>query len=146
VLISLWRIRHAWHKNLVNKCSDIEKRSALAKRLGDIISSICRGNGDVELFLKFLQDLIDCNGFVDYFKAQWIPRLGEFISCTCICIIFYFSISGFYFTCQESSVIIPPPPSHTHTHAPTHPPTPIHRIVFSYYSIMFLDCCLIGYC
>jgi hypothetical protein len=22
VLISLWRIRHAWHKNLVNKCSD----------------------------------------------------------------------------------------------------------------------------
>jgi hypothetical protein len=140
VLISLWRIRHAWHKNLVNKCSDIEKRSALAKRLGDIISSICRGNGDVELFLKFLQDLIDCNGFVDYFKAQWIPRLGEFISCTCICIIFYFSISGFYFTCQESSVIIPPPPlTHTHTHPPTHP-HPYTEL----FSVIILLCSLIA--
>jgi hypothetical protein len=121
VLISLWRIRHAWHKNLVSKCSDIEKCSSLAKRLGDIISSICRGNGDVELFLKFLQDFIDCAVFVDYFKAQWIPRLGEL-----------------YFSRVFSYYRLYPPPPHTHT--------PIHRIVFSYYSIRFLDCCLISYC
>ncbi|XP_062189637.1 uncharacterized protein LOC133892717 isoform X1 [Phragmites australis] len=76
VLISLWRIRHAWHKNLVTKCSDIEKRSAMAKRLGDVISSICRGNGHVELFEAFLQDFVDCSGFLDYFKALWSPRLG----------------------------------------------------------------------
>ncbi|CAD6226395.1 unnamed protein product [Miscanthus lutarioriparius] len=80
VLISLWRIRHAWHKNLVNKCSDIEKRSAMAKRLGDAISSICRGNGDVELFEGFLQDFIDCAGFLDYFEARWLPRLGAWIT------------------------------------------------------------------
>ncbi|RCV09907.1 hypothetical protein SETIT_2G067700v2 [Setaria italica] len=75
VLISLWRIRHAWHKNLVNKCSDNEKRSAMAKFLGDAISSICRGSGDVELFEAFLQDFVDCSGFLDYFKALWFPRL-----------------------------------------------------------------------
>ncbi|CAL5066662.1 unnamed protein product [Urochloa decumbens] len=76
VLISLWRIRHAWHKNLVSKCSDIEKRSAMAKFLGDAISSICRGSGDVELFEAFLQDFVDCARFLDYFKALWSPRLG----------------------------------------------------------------------
>ncbi|CAN6180718.1 unnamed protein product [Urochloa humidicola] len=76
VLISLWRIRHAWHKKLVSKCSDIEKRSAMAKFLGDAISSICRGSGDVELFEAFLQDFVDCAQFLDYFKALWFPRLG----------------------------------------------------------------------
>ncbi|CAO2167533.1 unnamed protein product [Urochloa humidicola] len=76
VLISLWRLRHAWHKNLVSKCSDIEKRSAMAKFLGDAISSICRGSGDVELFEAFLQDFVDCAQFLDYFKALWFPRLG----------------------------------------------------------------------
>ncbi|CAN6213393.1 unnamed protein product [Urochloa humidicola] len=50
ILISLWRVRHAWHKKLVSKCSDIEKRSAMARFLGDAISN--------------------------YFKALWVPRLG----------------------------------------------------------------------
>uniref|UniRef100_A0A0A9E773 SWIM-type domain-containing protein n=1 Tax=Arundo donax TaxID=35708 RepID=A0A0A9E773_ARUDO len=76
VLISLWRLRHAWHKNLVNKCSDIEKRSGMAKRLGDVISEICRGNGDVDLFEAFMQDFVDCAGFLDYFKALWSPIIG----------------------------------------------------------------------
>ncbi|KAF8677907.1 hypothetical protein HU200_046392 [Digitaria exilis] len=75
VLISLWRIRHAWHKNLISKCSDVGKRSAMAKFLGDAISSICRGSGDLELFEAFLQDFVDCAGFLDYFKALWFPRL-----------------------------------------------------------------------
>jgi hypothetical protein len=52
VLISLWRIRHAWHKSLVNKCSDIEKRSAMAKRLGDAMSIICRGSMAVAVSVK----------------------------------------------------------------------------------------------
>lgn len=76
VLITLWRVRHAWHKNLMNKCSDFEKRSMLAKRLGEVISSICGGNGDMELFQAFLEDFVDCSGFLDYFKAIWFPRLG----------------------------------------------------------------------
>ncbi|PWZ41793.1 hypothetical protein Zm00014a_008110 [Zea mays] len=72
--------RHAWHKNLVNKCSDIEKRSAMAKRLGDAMSIICRGSGDVELFEAFLQDFVDCAGFLDYFKAIWLPRFRAWIT------------------------------------------------------------------
>lgn len=87
VLISLWRIRHAWHNNLMNKCSDIEKRSMMAKRLGEVISSICRGNGDMELFEAFLEDFVDCSGFLDYFKALWFPRLGW--SMSLFCILFY---------------------------------------------------------
>ncbi|KAL6844363.1 hypothetical protein ACP4OV_026036 [Aristida adscensionis] len=77
VLFSFWRIRHAWHKNLILKCSDIEKRAEMAKRLGDIISSICRGHGDIDLFQAFQQDFVDCAGFLDYFKALWLPRLGS---------------------------------------------------------------------
>ncbi|KAG8081135.1 hypothetical protein GUJ93_ZPchr0007g6371 [Zizania palustris] len=76
VLISLWRIRHAWHKNLMNKCPDIEKRPVMAKRLGEVICNICRGNGGMELFVAFLEDFIGCAGFLDYFRALWFPRLG----------------------------------------------------------------------
>ncbi|XP_044970431.1 uncharacterized protein LOC123430642 [Hordeum vulgare subsp. vulgare] len=79
VLISLWRVCHAWHKKLMNKCSDFERRSMMSKRLGEAISSI-RGNGDIELFQAFLEDFIDCSGFVDYFKALWFPRLGAWTS------------------------------------------------------------------
>ncbi|CAN6220862.1 unnamed protein product [Urochloa humidicola] len=48
----------------------------MAKFLGDAISSICRGSGDVKLFEAFLQDFVDCARFLDYFKALWFPRLG----------------------------------------------------------------------
>uniref|UniRef100_A0A0D9VYW7 SWIM-type domain-containing protein n=2 Tax=Leersia perrieri TaxID=77586 RepID=A0A0D9VYW7_9ORYZ len=62
VLISPWRIRHAWHKNLMNKCPDNEKRPMMAKRLGEVICNICRGNGGMELFEGFLEDFVDCAG------------------------------------------------------------------------------------
>jgi hypothetical protein len=48
----------------------------MAKRLGNVISSICRGNGGMELFEAFLEDFVDCFSFLDYFKALWFPRLG----------------------------------------------------------------------
>uniref|UniRef100_A0ACD5XJC1 Uncharacterized protein n=1 Tax=Avena sativa TaxID=4498 RepID=A0ACD5XJC1_AVESA len=76
VLITIWRIRHAWHKNLMSKCSDLEKRSVMAKRLGNVLSNICGGNGGTELFEAFLEDFVDCFDFLDYFKALWLPRLG----------------------------------------------------------------------
>lgn len=84
VLISPWRIRHAWHKNLMKKCPDIEKRSMMAKRLGELICNICRGNGGMELFEAFLEDFVDCAGFLDYFRALWFPRLGWSMSLSCI--------------------------------------------------------------
>jgi hypothetical protein len=40
------------------------------------MSSIYGGNGGMELFEAFLEDFVDCSGFLDYFKALWFPRLG----------------------------------------------------------------------
>lgn len=65
----------------------------MAKFLGDAISSICRGSGDLELFEAFLQDFVDCAGFLDYFKALWFPRLGQLH--TFLVLFLYFSISEF---------------------------------------------------
>ncbi|KAL3845025.1 hypothetical protein ACJIZ3_002428 [Penstemon smallii] len=58
VLICFWRVRHAWHKNLMKKCSEIETCSELAKRLGQAISF---------------------EEFMDYFKATWYPRLDTWV-------------------------------------------------------------------
>lgn len=76
VLISSWRLRHAWHKNLVKKCSETSLRVEIFKRLGKAVNDICRRHGDVDLFEDFMQDFIDASDFIDYFKAVWYPRLG----------------------------------------------------------------------
>jgi hypothetical protein len=60
----------------MNKCSDFEKHSMMDKRLGNVMSSIYGGNGGMELFEAFLEDFVDCSGFLDYFKALWFPKLG----------------------------------------------------------------------
>uniref|UniRef100_A0A0D3GNT6 SWIM-type domain-containing protein n=2 Tax=Oryza barthii TaxID=65489 RepID=A0A0D3GNT6_9ORYZ len=39
-----------------------------------------RGNGGMELFEAFLEDFVDCAGFLDYFRALWFPRLGSWIT------------------------------------------------------------------
>ena len=77
VLISFWRVRHAWHKKLVEKCTEIETRADISRRLGEIVTSICRGNGDVDSFEAFMEDFVDCSDFLDYFKAIWCPRIGQ---------------------------------------------------------------------
>lgn len=76
VLISFWRIRHAWHKNLMEKCSQTEMRVEMSRRLGEAVSNISRGNGDMDLFETFMEDYVDCSDFLDYFKAIWFPRIG----------------------------------------------------------------------
>ncbi|KAF6147702.1 hypothetical protein GIB67_003033 [Kingdonia uniflora] len=76
VLICFWRVRHAWFKNLVEKCSDIEMRSELSSRLGRAIYSICKGDGNVDLFEDFMEDFLDYSSFMDYFRAVWYPRIG----------------------------------------------------------------------
>ncbi|KAL5726857.1 hypothetical protein ACHQM5_000105 [Ranunculus cassubicifolius] len=80
VLISFWRVRHAWHKNLVTKCMDIEMRSEMLGRLGKAVYNICEGNGDVALFENFMEDFVDCPDFVDYFRAVWFPRIGMWVA------------------------------------------------------------------
>lgn len=76
VLISFWRPRHAWHKNLLEKCSETEMCVEISRRLGEIVSNICRGDGDVDFFHAFMEDFVDCSDFLDYFKSIWYPRIG----------------------------------------------------------------------
>ncbi|KAF9608541.1 hypothetical protein IFM89_009907 [Coptis chinensis] len=76
VLICFWRVRRAWHKNLVEKCLETEMRSEMFGRLGQAITSICKGNAGLDLFENFMDDFIDCSDFVEYFRAVWFPRIG----------------------------------------------------------------------
>ncbi|PIA58558.1 hypothetical protein AQUCO_00500465v1 [Aquilegia coerulea] len=76
VLISFWRVRHAWHKNIMEKCLEVDMRSEMLGRLGKAIYSICKGKGNVDLFESFMEDFIDCSDFMDYFRAIWFPRIG----------------------------------------------------------------------
>ncbi|KAK8487866.1 hypothetical protein V6N13_045991 [Hibiscus sabdariffa] len=80
VLISFWRVRHAWHKNLVKRCAETEMHVEISRRLGLAIDDICRGCGNVDLFEKFVEDFVDCLDFMDYFKAVWYPRIGAWVS------------------------------------------------------------------
>ncbi|CAN4127651.1 unnamed protein product [Withania somnifera] len=76
VLICFWRVRHAWHKNLINKCSELDTCAVIAKRLGQAVHRICKGDGTTELFEQFMEECVDAADFLDYFKAIWYPRLG----------------------------------------------------------------------
>lgn len=76
VLICFWRVRHAWHKNLVKKCSETEMRVEISRRLEQAVNNICRGKGTVDLFEDLLEDFVDESEFMDYFKAIWYPRIG----------------------------------------------------------------------
>lgn len=76
MLISMWRVRHAWHKALMERCSQNEMRIQISKRLGQVVSEICTGQGNVTLFDDFMKDYVDNSEFVEYFKAVWYPRIG----------------------------------------------------------------------
>ncbi|WCJ40347.1 zinc ion binding [Euphorbia peplus] len=76
VLVSFWRVRHAWRKNLVKRCSDTETRVQILRRLGEVVDGICRGQGNVDEFEVFMEDYVDSSDFMDYFKAVWYPKLG----------------------------------------------------------------------
>ncbi|KAI9176824.1 hypothetical protein LWI28_007602 [Acer negundo] len=76
VLVSFWRVRHAWHKNIVKKCSETEMRAEMLSQLGQAVDDICKGHGTVDLFEDCMEDFVDGSEFMDYFKAVWYPRIG----------------------------------------------------------------------
>ncbi|GFQ03851.1 hypothetical protein PHJA_002528900 [Phtheirospermum japonicum] len=76
VLICFWRVRHAWHKNLMRRCSDSEMRAKIAKKLGEAVNKICKGAGTANVFEDFMVESVDAAEFMDYFKAIWYPRIG----------------------------------------------------------------------
>ncbi|KAK4338211.1 hypothetical protein RND71_042698 [Anisodus tanguticus] len=80
VLICFWRVRHAWHKNLIKNCSELETCAAIAKKLGQAVHHICKGDGTADLFEECMEDFVDAAYFLDYFKATWYPRLGLWTS------------------------------------------------------------------
>ncbi|XP_020101546.1 uncharacterized protein LOC109719351 isoform X2 [Ananas comosus] len=80
ILISFWRVRHLWHKNLIEKCSELDVCAAMARQLGGAVSNICRGSGNLDSFKSFLEEFVDWPDFLDYFTAVWIPRIGAWIT------------------------------------------------------------------
>ncbi|XP_020588249.1 uncharacterized protein LOC110030047 isoform X2 [Phalaenopsis equestris] len=80
ILISFWRVRHSWHKNLMNKCSDTGMQVEVSRRLGEIVSNICRGFASLDAFHDFIEDFVDCLDFLDYFKGVWFSKLGAWIN------------------------------------------------------------------
>lgn len=80
VLLSFWRVRHAWHKNIMKKCVEIEKQAKILRQLAQAVDRLCRGSGTVDLFEQLIKDQVDSPDFIDYFKATWSPRLGLFLS------------------------------------------------------------------
>lgn len=80
VLISFWRVRHLWHKNLIEKCSELDVCAAMARQLGGAVSNISRGSGNLDSFKSFLEEFVDWPDFLDYFTAVWIPRIGLSLS------------------------------------------------------------------
>ncbi|KAJ8748744.1 hypothetical protein K2173_011298 [Erythroxylum novogranatense] len=80
VLISFWRVRHLWHKNLVKRCPEIEMRAQMSNRLALAFDDICTRQGSVNLFEAFVEDFVDSFDFVDYFKAIWHPRIGSWVT------------------------------------------------------------------
>lgn len=80
VLVSFWRVRHAWHKNLVKRCSEIGMRAEIFRCLGVAVDDICKGHGTIALFENCMEDFMDGSDFMDYFKAVWYPRIGAWIT------------------------------------------------------------------
>lgn len=76
VMICFWRVRHAWHKNLMKRCSDMGMRAEMLKTLGQAVNKICKGTDTDDAFKGFMEDSVAAEEFMDYFKATWYPRIG----------------------------------------------------------------------
>ncbi|KAL7156748.1 hypothetical protein ABFS83_02G029700 [Erythranthe nasuta] len=76
ILICFWHVRHAWHKNLMKRCSEMETRAEIAKKLGQAVNKVCKGPGSASALEDFTEDAVDAAEFMDYFKAIWYPKLG----------------------------------------------------------------------
>ncbi|KMT13779.1 hypothetical protein BVRB_4g081540 [Beta vulgaris subsp. vulgaris] len=80
VLFSLWRVRRAWLRNIVKKCSELEVQRKIFKHLGDVVSSIWKGLDSAVAIEKFMQDFSDQTAFMQYFKDCWLPKIEMWLS------------------------------------------------------------------
>eukprot|EP01018_Ginkgo_biloba_P021358 Gb_34654 [translate_table: standard] len=80
ILLCLWRIRRAWLKNITKKCSNIEVRREMFKRLGHIMYSTWSGADSVDAMSEFMQDFVDQSAFLKYFKSRWVPKIEMWLA------------------------------------------------------------------
>ncbi|XP_057515896.1 uncharacterized protein LOC130797335 [Amaranthus tricolor] len=80
VLFTFWRVRRAWLKNIVKKCSDMEVQREIFKRLGDVISNVWNRLDSAAAIEKFMQDFIAQTAFMQYFKVFWLPKIEMWLS------------------------------------------------------------------
>lgn len=64
-LLCLWRVRRAWLKNITKKCSNVEVRREMFKRLGHIMYSPWTGIDSVDAISEFVQDFVDQSVFLN---------------------------------------------------------------------------------
>ncbi|KAH9324532.1 hypothetical protein KI387_004710, partial [Taxus chinensis] len=80
IFLCVWRVRRAWLKNITNKCSNIEVRREMFKRLGHIMYSTWTGVDSVDAISEFVQDFIDQSAFLKYFKSRWVPKIEMWLA------------------------------------------------------------------
>jgi hypothetical protein len=77
-LFSFWRLRHAWHKNIIKRCRETKTRVEISRHLGQAVDKISRRQGTATLFDSFVEDFVGSPEFVEYFRSVWSPRIGYF--------------------------------------------------------------------
>lgn len=60
-------------------CSDKETCAEISKKLGQAVNNICSGTDTPNAFKDFMEGFVDAEEFMDYFKATWYPRIGDFL-------------------------------------------------------------------
>lgn len=55
----------------------METRAEMSKKLGQAVHKICKGTDSANAFEDFMEDSVEAEEFMDYFKATWYPRMGN---------------------------------------------------------------------
>ncbi|MCO5555000.1 hypothetical protein L7F22_008539 [Adiantum nelumboides] len=87
ILLCIWHVRRAWLKNLIKKVPDYSRRADMFRQLGLIMNTggtPCRSSYEKEcqahkLLDTFFVEYASEVSFIDYFKREWLPRIG--VSC-----------------------------------------------------------------
>lgn len=78
VLLCVWHVRRAWIRSLLKTCSNIDVQREMFKHLGWILYSSRSVPNAMDAVQEFMEVFVDQSAFMDYFKSQWSPYIGEF--------------------------------------------------------------------
>ncbi|XP_038894507.1 uncharacterized protein LOC120083056 isoform X2 [Benincasa hispida] len=77
ILLSFWRVRHAWHKNIQKKCAENDKRAEILRQLGKAVDGVCRGMWTTALKNLPLTSLETCAAMEFYHSQLKLRLLNE---------------------------------------------------------------------